>query len=58
MLDAFKNLDLDALPTDVRAAVLAAQEQASQLASKHVNLTETNVGFCRKFCLTLNEMCI
>jgi transposase len=40
MFDALKKLDLDALPAEVRAAVLAAQKQASQLTTKHVNLTE------------------
>ena len=40
MFNALKNLDLDALPADVRAAVLAAQEQASQLTTMHINLTE------------------
>ncbi len=44
MFDALKNLDLDALPADVRAAVLALSEQASQLASKHADLTETNAA--------------
>ena len=37
MFDALKKLDLDALPADVRAAVLAVSEQASVL-------TETNAA--------------
>ena len=39
MFNALKNLDLDALPADVRSAVLAAQEQALGLAETNAALT-------------------
>jgi len=39
MLVALKNLDLDALPADVQAAVLAAHEQASSLLERNAYLT-------------------
>ena len=39
MFDALKNLDLDALPADVRAAVLAMSEQALVLTETNAALT-------------------
>ena len=42
MLDALKNLDLDALPADVRAAVLAMNEQALVLTETNAALTTQN----------------
>ena len=39
MFDALKNLDLDALPADVRAAVLAVGEQALVLTETNATLT-------------------
>jgi len=42
MFDALKNLDLDALPADVRAAVLAMSEQALVLTETNAALTTQN----------------
>ena len=42
MLNAFKSLDLNALPADVRAVVLAAREEVSWVLERNAALTETN----------------
>ena len=47
MFDALKNLDLDALPADVRAIVLAAHEQASSLLERNAYLTAQSVDLKR-----------
>ncbi len=51
MFDALKNLDLDALPADVRAAVLVAQKEVFELVAqnaglvrKAIELTESNAA--------------
>jgi transposase len=51
MLDALKNLNLDALPADVRAVVLAAQKEVFELIAqnaglvrKATELTESNAA--------------
>ena len=38
MFNALKNLDLDALPTGARAAILAAQKEAFRLTAQNVDL--------------------
>ena len=42
MFDALKNLDLDALPADVRAAVLGLSEQNATLTESNAALTTQN----------------
>jgi len=44
MFDALKSLDLDALPADVQAVVLAAQNRASALIDQNAYLTESNAA--------------
>lgn len=44
MLDALKNLDLDTLPADVRAAILAVGEQVTVLSEQKASLTESNAA--------------
>jgi transposase len=42
MLNAFKNLNLDALPADVRAVVLTAREEVSWVLERNADLTAQN----------------
>ena len=42
MFKALKTLDLDALPADVRAVVLAAEEQVTHLTARNADLTAQN----------------
>lgn len=44
MIDALKALEVDALPADVRAVILAAQGQASGLVKQNASLTENNAA--------------
>jgi cell division protein FtsB len=42
MFSALKTLDLDALPADVWAVVLVAQEQVTHLTARNADLTAQN----------------
>ncbi len=44
MPDALESLDLDALPAEVRAVVLAARQDASNLTSQFAELEESNAA--------------
>jgi transposase len=42
MINAFKSLELNALPTDVQAAILAVGEQVKGIVEQNATLTESN----------------
>ncbi|MFT7107565.1 MAG: transposase [Yoonia sp.] len=44
MLNSLKSRDLNALPTDVQAAVLAAHKQISSIVEQNAALTETDAA--------------
>lgn len=44
MFDALKKLDLDTLPADMRAAILAISEQVVTLSEQNATLTESNAA--------------
>ena len=48
MFDALKSLDLNALPAEVRTAVLAAQTDADRQAEQNAALTESNASIAER----------
>ena len=50
MFNAFKSLDLSALPADVQVAVLAVGEQVLGIVEQNTTLTETNAALTTQVC--------